>query len=120
MGAIEYSWYWGGESNAVVKAFTEVKLLAPYALMSDKEIYNYEIQWEGMGSFPSNDLRVSQPRKYTVNIALISKDNRRVIDLQKDLEVGIGAVDLCLGGRRGADQQLGREALATGCVVAPT
>ena len=74
IGAFEYSYLWGGTSDAIIKAFEDVTI-DEYNTVINNE---YNIQWKDSDPFPNNDERVSQAGEYEVRLALVDDKGRRV------------------------------------------
>jgi len=82
MGAYEYSEYYSGIQDGVVHAFCDVNV-CDFALVDTSTL----IRWGNSPPFP-DDRRVSGPKKYKVNIVLISEDGLKRVVLQKDVSMG--------------------------------
>lgn len=86
MGAYEYSRDYSGQ-DGVTKAFENVRIDAPYALIStDDETYVYDILWENKNPFP-DDNRITDQESYSVHLFLVNDDD--IISLTQDIPYSV-------------------------------
>ena len=74
MGAFDYSATYGGEPDAVTKAFKNVRIDVADIITN----YPYEIKWSNKSPFPNNDVRITGNGEYSVRRLLVGEDKRSI------------------------------------------
>ncbi|MHC4332836.1 MAG: right-handed parallel beta-helix repeat-containing protein, partial [Planctomycetota bacterium] len=79
MGAYEFSRYYSGTEDGNVPAFRDVEMPS-FCLVGERA----PIRWKNHAGFPDDDLRITDPAVYQVNLVLVSEDRTREITLNRE------------------------------------